>query len=138
MYMYRGAKNELKRYCKIMIICNIHYPLHYTVFEAFRWPLDYSIYCRFGERILSLVITSLIYNQLEYIIVIDYCYSSICGKNINTFLESIKLIKTNKVFQIYTDKRMKDGFKLKKDNPINMIKHHPLQWGFGLHDSCNS
>jgi hypothetical protein len=138
MYMYRGAKNELKRYCKIMIICNIHYPLHYTVFEAFRWPLDYSIYCRFGERILSLVITSLIYIQLEYIIVIDYCYSSICGKNINTFLESIKLIKTNKVFQIYTDKRMKDGFKLKKDNPINMIKHHPLQWGFGLHDSCNS
>jgi hypothetical protein len=35
--------------------------------------------------------------------------------------------QTNKVFQIYTDKRMKDGFKLKKDNPINMIKHHPLQ-----------
>jgi hypothetical protein len=33
---------------------------------------------------------------------------------------------------------MKDGFKLKKDNPINMIKHHPSQGGFGLHDSCNS
>ena len=64
--------------------------------------------------------------QLEYIIVIDYWYSSVCGKNINTFLETIKLIKTNKIFQIYTDKRMKDGFKFKKKNPINMIKHHPL------------
>ena len=132
--MYRGAKNELKIYCKIMITCNI-------LSTALHCVLDLQmntglLFCSFGERMLSLVITSLIYIQLEYIIVIDYCYSSICGKNINTFLEAIKLIKTNKIFQIYTDKRMKDGFKFKK-NPINMIKHYLLQCGFGLHDSCN-
>ena len=135
--MYRGDKNELKIYCKIMITCNILSTALDCVWNPFRWPLDYSIYCSFGERIWSLVITSLIYIQLEYIIVIDYCYSSVCGKNINTFLETIKLIKTNKIFQIYTDKRMKDGFKF-KTNSINMIKHHLLQWGFGLRDSCNS
>jgi hypothetical protein len=30
----------------------------------------------------------------------SYC---VCGKNINKFLETIKLIKTNKVFQIYNE-----------------------------------